>query len=404
MSVTVTVPHFKQTKFLNDIEMISRRAEKLGMGRIDMVAKGTVMAPFTRWIDGDMATYRDVFKVECTEWELTGDAVHKPVSYDGWTLVAACDHSMDSGIITHVFLTEHDQAVTELVAKDPTQHKGHNCEHCNAKRKRKKTFIVHNGSDYKWIGSTCVQDFCGCKNALQQARVFSLLFEVISDARENDYDGYSFTKKDYSYPLAEFLAEVAYIAKTTGFVSKSQSLEELIAPTWMQARDRLCDGKKMADDESWEFVDECICETLEDTRDTSYINNLKAYMKLESVPHRALAYVASAIGTHINRKQDESVAGCENSEYLGQEGGKLTKIDVEVIKVVSGYWTTVGYNTEVFKGVYLLKDKAGNVMKWSTGKSFEVGDKFHITSTKIKGLQEYNGIKQTVITNARIKD
>lgn len=88
------------------------------------------------------------------------------------------------------------------------------------------------------------------------------------------------------------------------------------------------------------------------------------------------------------------------TEYYGEVGGKVKDITVQLTRF------------HAFEGKYgithvlTMADGEGHVFTWftSTFPKYEVGDYFKISSATIKDHSEYNDIKQTVITRARLKD
>ena len=84
-----------------------------------------------------------------------------------------------------------------------------------------------------------------------------------------------------------------------------------------------------------------------------------------------------------------------NSEHIGEIGDK---IDIEVTHTRTGYYDTQ-YGTT---WVHNFKDAAGNILVWKTSScsGFEK-DQLRIKGT-IKDHDEYNGVKQTVLTRCKI--
>ena len=83
------------------------------------------------------------------------------------------------------------------------------------------------------------------------------------------------------------------------------------------------------------------------------------------------------------------------SEHIGQIGDK---VDMEVTHIRTGYYDTQFGTT----WVHNFKDAAGNILIWKTSacSGFEK-DTLRIKGT-IKAHDEYNGIKQTVLTRCKI--
>lgn len=94
----------------------------------------------------------------------------------------------------------------------------------------------------------------------------------------------------------------------------------------------------------------------------------------------------------------EEVTPPSRSEWVGEVGGKLKDLTVDLVKKIP------------FDGVYGLSyiltfvDEAGNKYNWftSTFVGAEVGDRVKIKSAGIKKHDEYKGEKVTVITRAKL--
>lgn len=84
------------------------------------------------------------------------------------------------------------------------------------------------------------------------------------------------------------------------------------------------------------------------------------------------------------------------SKHIGQVGDK---VDLEAAFVRTRWYDTKFGTT----WVHVFKDEAGNVLVWKTSRSVDLdpGDKVRIKGA-IKELDEYDGVKQTILTRCRI--
>lgn len=96
------------------------------------------------------------------------------------------------------------------------------------------------------------------------------------------------------------------------------------------------------------------------------------------------------IDTYIN----ELLYGVSNSDFIGEIGQRLD-IEATLIKAKE---VESNYGNGHF---YVFEDFSGNQMIWTTtARVLEVGVVYKFRGT-IKALNEYRGIKQTVLTNCR---
>ena len=96
------------------------------------------------------------------------------------------------------------------------------------------------------------------------------------------------------------------------------------------------------------------------------------------------------IDTYIN----ELLYGVSNSDFIGEIGQRLD-IEATLIKAKE---VESNYGNGHF---YVFEDFSGNQMIWTTtARVLEVGVVYKFRGT-IKALNEYRGVKQTVLTNCR---
>ena len=90
-----------------------------------------------------------------------------------------------------------------------------------------------------------------------------------------------------------------------------------------------------------------------------------------------------------------------NSEHVGNVGDKVEK--VVTLKRISSFETHFSYYGETVY-VYNFEDESGNVIVWKSSANTDLqgGETVTIRGT-IKALDEYKGVKQTVLTRCRIK-
>ena len=98
---------------------------------------------------------------------------------------------------------------------------------------------------------------------------------------------------------------------------------------------------------------------------------------------------------------EEKIAAVQpesTSEWIGEVGDKVKDIKVQLIRKYSmdGRY---GLTT-----LYSFQDESGNILNWWTTsyKEIEVGQWTTIKTATIKKLDEYKGVKQTVLTRARL--
>jgi len=122
--------------------------------------------------------------------------------------------------------------------------------------------------------------------------------------------------------------------------------------------------------------------------------NLSKLMQAEHVKIRFIPILVSLLPTFyraLNSKKD-----VPNSNYVGTVGNKKVKFSGKVSKAIrfEGYY---GYQT-----MYLITTVEGNQVKYVTATAFaNEGDEIEFQAT-IKAHEEYKGIKQTIVTRAKV--
>ena len=79
--------------------------------------------------------------------------VYGEVIHNDWEFVAVIAHEDAGNVIRQ--MKEDIEVPARYYYTDPV------CEHCNTKRKRKDTYLIHNVSSDEWkqVGKTCLTEF-----------------------------------------------------------------------------------------------------------------------------------------------------------------------------------------------------------------------------------------------------
>lgn len=296
------------------------------------------------------------------------------------------------------------------------------CEHCNTHRFRKDTFVVRDttNGEQKQIGRNCLADFIGgmSPEAIAANATYLKLFDDIGSTEGNDgYRGYFVDKVDTNTVLRLTSACISLY----GWVPKSQagngfrSTAGRVAMHFLPNQSHLDQADKdeiirvaalsnqPVHEEYAAKVVAWIVNDLSKSARSDYELNLCTLVVGELTETRHLGLVCSAVsayqramnkGIEYARKRVEAA----KSEFIGVKGDKFKDVPVSVQFVRS------------FDGAYgpvtLIKfaDEKGNVLTWfaSGDKRFEPGEKLTISGT-IKGQNEREGIKETMLTRVKAK-
>lgn len=208
--------------------------------------------------------------------------------------------------------------------------------------------------------------------------------------------------------LEDYLTIVAAYIRRDGYVKSVYQY-----PTWEKAFVRYetpeksdniqitYDDKKLANDTMLYFIKQ-------KNINNDYVKKVQDILvgimrDKKKIEKRDLPFLASAVQSCIKnreflkrkeeeKKQKEQEA--KSSNYVGNVGDKIT---VPVVKMFSKYIETR------FGGcmMYRFTDKDGNIFLWFTGR--EIPDSVTEISGTVKSHEEYQGIKQTILTRCKFK-
>jgi len=135
------------------------------------------------------------------------------------------------------------------------------------------------------------------------------------------------------------------------------------------------------------------------TKDEKYADNL-IEVKLGDIAEWS-AWGKASFNVGAQKIVEEKIAAVQpksTSEWIGEVGDKVKDIKVQLIRKYSmdGRY---GLTT-----LYSFQDESGNILNWwtTTYKEIEVGQWTTIKTATIKKLDEYKGVKQTVLTRAKL--
>jgi hypothetical protein len=282
------------------------------------------------------------------------------------------------------------------------------CDHCQGDRYRVNHYAVQNISrgEVKIVGSTCLKDFVGHNvNAMLS---YKELLSSITEAAEEAEESYG-SHRIY-IDLPGYLAFVAHSIKENGWIPRKASevlnvtaTADIALTLYLAVKDR-----KGPSDEAKELANKAIAwaKALTFTSDkalSDYEINLAMLAKAEYVPEKATGIAASlipayarSIGLDVSKKFEKIV-----SEYIGKVGDKLTL--TLTIQKHNSYEGNYGISHQ-----YIMRDPTGNAIVWWASKGIRDGnydvDSGDVVTLKgtVKKLEEYNGVRQTVLTRCKV--
>lgn len=279
------------------------------------------------------------------------------------------------------------------------------CEHCSTNRRRNKVAIIRHKetAELKQVGYTCLQDFIGC-----ELGAFGALIKGIDAIylQVNYFGDCEYTSNNYYYNVNQFL-QIAYNCIVKYGYVKNNSVTE------MTTTEHILEAYRA---ENSDYVDPAKVDTdlvnkIKNAYDiwakshpSDFTHNVCTILEQTCVKRIYANYMYFIPTFYVNKvRWDARKARAEQAkkelknEYAGAVGDKITtEATIECVTGFDGYY---GYMY-----VYNFKDVHGHMLVWFTGKDLEVntGNKIRISGT-IKKLNEYKGIKQTVLTRCKVK-
>lgn len=404
LNATFNVFEPRLPKLLEQIEVLNRRATKLGVQPVIVTKTGKITDepimgknPVTGHMDVVVGYNRFV------EIIVTGSTP----KLAGWTLAAVVEHAEEGNILRKVpgCKVELNQFRTGAPC----------CNHCNTVRNRKDTFIViHDNGAMKMVGSNCIKDFLGGVDPRQLASYAEILFSIgesCGEAEESEDCGGGGQPTIYS--VARMLAYSTCAIRKLGFVSGKVARESqeaggdktstsMTARFWMFPTNRMkldvdyfvpTDEDKAFADRARQFVLDTIGakdpETLSD-----FEHNMLTVCKCEGVELRnlgLLAFVPEYMARENEKtlvRQQENAAG-----HYGVPGTRYKKQAITYLRS-TGFDSQFGYTY-----IHTFAADTGARLVWKTGTElpYTTGDKLVATFT-VKEHSEWKGNLQTKVS------
>ena len=297
-----------------------------------------------------------------------------------------------------------DDAIYRGNIPDEYKNADFSCNHCSTNRRRNKVAIIRHKetAELKQVGYTCLQDFIGT-----ELGTFGALIKAIDAIylQVNYFEDCEYTSHNYYYNVNQFL-QIAYNCIVKYGYVKNNSVTE------MTTTEHILEAYRS---ENNDYVDS-------DEVDTDLVNKIKnaysmwAKNHVSDLTHNVCAildqtcvkriyanymyfvptFYINKVKWEARKQKKQAFMATLNNEYAGSVGDKITtEATIECVTGFDGYY---GYMY-----VYNFKDVHGHMLVWFTSKDLgvDMGDKICISGT-IKKLNEYKGIKQTVLTRCKV--
>lgn len=387
------------------IEKLNKVAKKLGCADISFEVVGEDFKEVKvrnydgtyviDWIDGKPEYKTEIIKM------LTVELTAEVPKLNGWEFIATLQHEESGTIVRTVPDVDFD-------ASDY-----HNattwCDQCKTNRLRKDTYLVRHvdDGDVKQVGSDCLKDFVGHKNAHVLMGYLEMLAEWDKGLNEAGPGGFN----GGVYTLTKELLDVSCaVVRVKGWVSKLRAKEWQTPTAWevnhilwpvtitdyIKQLRKDCAVTTIDLDKSAKIA-EWVSELVPDN---DYLHNLKVAVDCEYTNVRNIGIVVSAVAAYDRTQRiARDIKEVKVSEWVGEVGQKLD-LDL-ILKHAQQIESNFGYSM-----LYILEDADGNVFKtFYSGMNridAAIGDSVKVKGT-VKSHSDYNGKKDTMLTRCKFE-
>jgi len=387
--------------FEKNLKKLAQKALKLGVAPPSFEATG--LKTVTSYHPNDIGHFSPI-KTLFYEISLSpGEAV----KYQGWKFIGVLEAIEEGQNIVKAVPGEEIPSSFRVVTEQ--------CDHCNVTRWRKATYLVqHENGDIKQVGSSCIKDFLGHRDAQAIAAYASLLIAFYDgcDGRDDEEEycvrfGSGFCGLD----IEAYLCHVSASIREYGWTSRGQSYENSTANDALDRYFRLGDyDPKVSKNEGvalWSEKDTLLVKKalawINDKKEKGSHDTLNEYMwnlclaaSKDEVRVQHTGILASLISTYTREeerilKRELETKNAVPSEYFGEI---KTRYDL-VLSCINVHCYETAWGTTA---IHNFLDEKGTSFVWfSSSKILDQGSSYSLKGT-VKKHQEYNGAKQTVLT------
>lgn len=353
---------------------------------------------------------------ECITAKFIEIDIEGVMKHQDWEFIATVDHYETGNIIR--------QYNTEIQVPERYYHTEAICEHCNTRRRRKFTYLVHNTATDEWkqVGHSCLNEFTNGLDAEYVAKYLSLFDYIVKG--EAPFPGVSIERyhnlETYLCYVKETIDHLGYVSASSAEYGDITTRED--AFSFYQLHECGMEfGKKFVlerEDEIGFDINHATCEEnrqyVKDAIDwirsisetEGFMFNLKVACYDDYFVSRNVGFITSLLPTyyrHLKQLEYEAKkkqeANASKSEYQGNIRDRIT------FKATSAECV---YSNDGFYGInylYRFIDSNENVYMWSTSKSLgdKLNDDIELTVTgTVKDHSEFRGVKQTHLTRCKI--
>lgn len=375
------------------ITVLQRKAEKMGI-TFPHVTFGEPYKTITR----DKLTPHVIHVHWWRDITLEGEGIDKPVSYGGWKIIGQFNHEYPKVILNRL----SDDIKADYIQRFEDKNVSY-CEDCQKQIYRHNTYVIENEETHNQmlIGSTCMHKYVPHQKSVDDIMKFYLsIGEMFNDGEDGlCHRGELRYQDTYQY------LRCAFQCMLVGVHPKSEYFTPVM--------DHLLGSTRPRDQDSQvAFLLHKAIEVQEDAESEMYHMVLFIGALYEGNEFNVRLKRMCEGGYHLVKDNNTIVWGAVkyfdyihaprkaklNSKWLGEVGQVL---EVQVRYDSNKFLYSSEYGDSY---LYIFKTQDGDIITWKTSymdDEFLGGDM--IIKGRIKELTEFNGVKQTQVTRARLR-
>lgn len=334
-----------------------------------------------------------------------------------WEFVGVVEHTPKGNIFS--------KAMTDLEIPERYRNCPPNCEHCNSKRNRTDSFIVHNTvtDEFKQVGRACLKDYTNGMSVEYASWIASLkdMFE-----EEESYAPTGCGRVEPYYDTRLFLQYAAETVRQFGYTPDHTKYlaRELFAygedlgyaffyPSMKNRREELkammekC-GFDPENEASIQMVNDAIEWLSKQPLENNYMNNLAVAVSLEAVKAKEFGLLVSLFPAYNRallrqeRIKVEQEAG-KLSEHIGKVGERV-EFEVKSVRCLTAWDNCYNGYSNVTTYLWEIKDMENNIFVWKTSNWLNADKPPKSIKGTIKNHGDFRGTKQTELTRCRVTE
>ena len=290
------------------------------------------------------------------------------------------------------------------------------CDHCKTNRSRNKMFVVKNieTDEYSQVGGSCLREFTGRLDA----GAVSAMYDSIAELAE--YSG--FCGIGHSEPLYDVVKVIeiatAIINKIGYFPSISSMPTKYLTIKALDEKEDCCKAtvlnkelrearfEERFDEEDFRATKQTAIEIvnyyLSLEQEDSFTHNIKTFLEIGYVKMKDIGYIAylpQGYAKYLEKEKERAkrVADDSTSDYFGEVGKRYRSVKFVTFSMITSYETMYGVTH-----IYKFKLANGEILIWKTSNFIDDEIAFELIDFTVKEHSEYNTVKQTNITRAKL--